>query len=250
MIIYVVVLMVLLFVGHHVTLLNEAQQNTPSSGGLNAVFRELIGRGDPGDLLIDYVSAHALIHGGDPYGITAQLLHTIGLSWPVETANPHPPTVLTLVLPTVLFSYPVVLGGMELAMIFVLIGTARVPVCGSRTQSRSGSRSGLTFPGAYGIGNVVPIVGLGIAISYRWRNSPIIAGIGISLAAVPKASGLLLVVPFVLSGRRRAVGWTALWYGLTALVPVAFDHHVWNHYFKAGVAAVNATRTGGTMRPS
>ena len=93
--------------------------------------------------------------------------------------------------------------------------------------------------GAYGISNNVPLIGLGIALAYRFRNSPRLAGLGVALAAAPKASGLLMVVPFLVAGRIRTVGWTALWYGLVALIPLSFDSRVWSHYFKAGLTAVN-----------
>jgi len=243
--VYVLTLVGLLSLGRHITLPDEALANATSSGGLNASVRELVGRGDPSDFLIDYASAHALVHGGNAYGITANLVRGVGPAWPVETANPHPPTTLTLVLPATLLDYQDALAAWDLLMIFALAGT--IYLLGARLSLAItlGLVIGLTFPGAYGISNSVPIIGLGIAIAYRWRDTPAVAGLGVALAAAPKSSGLLLVAAFLVSGRIRAIGWTAFWYGLAAVIPLAFDHHVWSRYFKAGLAAVTANSNRG-----
>jgi hypothetical protein len=156
----------------------------------------------------------------------------------VQTANPHPPTVLALMLPTVLLTYRVALAAWALAMIFVFAATFWVLGVKTVPALALGVAAGLTFPGAYGISNVVPIIGLGIAIAYRWRDNPMIAGLGIALAAAPKSSGLLLVVPFLLSGRVRATLSAAMWYGITAVVPLIMDPHIWSNYFSAGLSAV------------
>jgi hypothetical protein len=243
---FVAVLAVLLFVGGHISLPNERQQDAWANGGLNVAVRELVGRGDPTDFLIDFASAHALIDGRDPYAISATLIHGVGPDWPVNTANPHPPTVLTLVLPTVLLPYAIALAAWALAMIYVFVGTIRLLGVRLRYAIPFGIAIGLTFPGAYGILNPVPIIGLGIAMAYRWRNTPMVAALGIAFAAAPKSSGLVLIAPFLLAGRLRTVGWTALWYGLLAMIPLAIDHQVWTNYFPAAMNALklNAARAG------
>ncbi|HAM02519.1 MAG TPA: hypothetical protein DCQ30_09905 [Acidimicrobiaceae bacterium] len=237
---YVGVLVVLLFVGHHVTLPDEAQANAVSSGGLNQTARELVGRGDPSDFLADYASAHALTHGANAYAITSKLARAVGTPWPVSTANPHPPTALVADLPFTLLHYHAALAAWDLAMLFALVATVALLGAPMAMAVPVGLAVGLAFPGAYGITNNVPLIGLGVAMAYRWRNQPALAGLGVTAAAVPKASGVVLVVPFLLAARWRAVGWSALFYGISALIPFGFDDHVWNRYFHAGVAAVNA----------
>ena len=243
--VFALTLVALLFTGRHVTLPDEAQGNVTGNGGMNAAVRELVGRGDPSDFLIDYASTHALLHGGNAYGITADIVRHVGPEWPVETANPHPPTNLTLVLPFMMLGYNDALAAWDLCMIFVLIGTIYVLGVRLPIAAALGIAVGLTFPGAYGISNSVPVIGLGIAIAYRWRDNPAIAGLGLALAAAPKSSGLLLLVPFLVSGRIRVAGWGALYYGLTAVIPLAFDHHVWSGYFHAGLSAVTANSNRG-----
>jgi hypothetical protein len=237
---YVAVLAMLLYLGHHISLPDERQQHSGSNGGLNSAVRELVGRDDPTDFLVDYASARALTDGRNPYAVSATLIHGVGPDWPVRTANPHPPTVLSLMLPTTVLRYDVAMAAWALAMIYVFIGTMRLLSIRLGYAIPFGIAIGLTFPGAYGIDNPVPIIGLGIAVAYRWRNTPMIAALGIALAAAPKSSGLLLIIPFLLAGRLRTVGWTAFWYGLSALIPLAFDHHVWQAYLKTGTAAIKA----------
>jgi len=243
---YFAVLATLLYLGGHISLPYERLQDTPNNGGLNVAVRELVGRGDPTDFLVDYASARALVDGRDPYGISATLIHGVGPDWPIKTANPHPPTVLMLVLPTTVLRYNVAVAAWALAMIYVLVGTIRLLGVRLLYAIPFGIAIGLTFPGAYGILNPVPIIGLGAAVAYRSRNTPMVAALGIALAAAPKASGLILVAPFLLAGRLRTVGWTAFWYGLFALIPLAIDHHVWKAYFPAAANAIklNAARAG------
>jgi hypothetical protein len=235
---YVVVLAILLYLGRHVSLPSERQLNSQVTGGLNVATRELIGRGDPTDFLVDYASARALVAARDPYDVSARLIHDIGLNWPVGTANPHPPTAVTLVMPTTLLPYHIALAAWELAMIYAIVGTMWLLRVRLLYAIPAGIAIGLTYPGAYGISNIVPVIGLGIAIAYRWRNMPVIAGLGIALAAAPKSSGLILVIPFLLAGRLRTVGWTAFWYGLFATIPLMLDHHIWSAYLKAGTLAI------------
>ena len=85
-------------------------------------------------------------------------------------------------------------------MIFALIWTVHLVGVRLAIAAPIGLAIAATFPGAEaGIGNAVPLIGLGIAIAYRYRDSPIVAAIGLTLAAAPKYSGLLLVIPFVLT---------------------------------------------------
>jgi glycosyl transferase family 87 len=98
----------------------------------------------------------------------------------------------------------------------------------------------ITFPGAYGIGNPVPIIGLGIAVAYRYRDEPVVAGLGVALAAMPKSSGLLLAIPFLLAGRLRTVGYAVLFSAAAAVVPVALQPNIWSRYLTAGIKSVDA----------
>ncbi|MBO0729849.1 MAG: DUF2029 domain-containing protein [Acidimicrobiaceae bacterium] len=235
--VYVLVLIAGLAIGRHVTLPNAPLDT--AGGGINTVVRTLLGYGDRSDFLVDFASAHALIHGGNAYAISAQLIHGVGPAWNlIQVADPHPPTLLTLVLPTTVLSYHVALAAWQLAMIFALIWTLYLVGVRPVYAIPLGVAIAITIPGNYGIINPVPIIGLGVAMAYRWRDNPVLAGLGVALAAAPKESGLLLAVVFLLAGRIRTVAWSGVWYGLAAVIPLAFNIHVWSHYFSAGIHAI------------
>jgi hypothetical protein len=127
-------------------------------------------------------------------------------------------------------------------MIFVLIWTFSLMGVPRSVSIAAGLGVAITFPGAYGIGNAVPLIGLGIALAYRFRDTPVVAALGLTLAATPKTSGLLLALPFLLSARWLSVAWAALLTAIVAIVPVAFYPDVWHRYFAAGVDAIGVVQ--------
>jgi hypothetical protein len=206
---------------------------------------QFLGRPGGTDFLVDYASAYALVHHGDAYEITEKLSERVGAHWEVSTANPHPPTMLPFILPFLAGDYRSALGAWSLAMLFVLILSVRFLDVPWAVAGGVGVALAVSFPGAYGIGNPVPLIGLGLAIAYRWRNHPLLAGLGIALAAAPKISGILIVIPFLLARRFKAVAVAAGVYGVLAGLPVLFQSNVWSRYFQAGVraAVLNASRS-------
>ena len=228
-----------------ITVPDEAIALTPAGGGLGAAVHLLLGRPGGTDFLVDYASAYALVHHGDAYEIAEKLSERVGAPWPVSTANTHPPTMLPFILPFLAGDYGSALGAWSLAMLFVLILSVRFLEMPWAVAIGVGVALAVSFPGAYGIGNPVPLIGLGIAIAYRWRNHPLLAGLGIAIAAAPKISGILIVIPFLLSRRFKAVAVAAGVYGVMAGLPVLFQSNVWTRYSHAGVraAVLNATRS-------
>lgn len=203
----------------------------------------MLGRPDRRDYYVDYASAHALTHGLDAYANSNVLFHGLGPAWNVAGPNPHPPTLLTLVLPFTALHYGGALAAWALLMIFGLIATLRLVGVPVSYSIGIGVAVGLTFPGAYGIGNPVPVIGLGVAVAYRYRTSPVLAGLGIALAAIPKGTGLVLVLPFLVAGRVRTVLYAAGFYLLAALVPVLGQSNVWQRYLEYGTKSITANAT-------
>jgi hypothetical protein len=241
---YVLGVVILLAVGAHVTAPEESTALTPAGGGLGAASHALFGRPGGTDFLPDYVSALALRRNWDAYDITDTLSKRIHAEWPVENANPHPPTLLPLVLPFTLLSYQHGLAAWALAMICVYIATVRLMKVPWTWAIGVGLALAAAFPGAYGITNPVPLIGLGIAIAYRYRYDPLVAGIGLALATAPKVSGVLVFVPFLVARRFKTVAIGVGILAALAAIPMLFQSNVWSRYFSAGVhgADVNAAR--------
>jgi hypothetical protein len=242
---YALVLLTLRAVAGHVTFPEEELGMAPGAGGVGVVAHQLLGRGGGTDFLIEYGSAYALTHGANAYDNGANLFKLFGENWPVYNANPHPPTIMTLVLPFTSIHYRWALAAWVLAMILALVATIRLVGTGWGIAALAGLGLAVTMPGAYAIGNVVPLIGLGAALAYRFRDEPLLAGLGIAIAAAPKISGLVLLIPFVLAGRIRAVVWGLAILALLAAVPAMLSGAVWSQYLDAGVRgiAVNAARS-------
>jgi hypothetical protein len=209
-----------------------------NAGGIGVAMHELLGRDGGTDLLVDYASAHAMTHGKDAYDIAERLFPDVGMSWGYATANPHPPTALTVVLPLTFLKFNRAAEVWAFCMLLAYIAT--IVLVGVRWPLAVGAGIGiaLSMPGAYGSSNVVPLIGLGVALAYRYRDRPVLAGMGLAMAAAPKWSGLVLLLPFVLSGRIKAAGWGVGFYAVLAAIPLAFQPSIWSHYLKAGVDAI------------
>jgi hypothetical protein len=237
---YAAILTALLAMAPHVTAPDEKTGMSVDGGGIGVATHQLLGRPGGTDFLIDYASAHALVHHDDAYDISERLVAKVGSPWPVSTANPHPPTLLVFILPFLFAHYETALTAWALAMIFVLALTVRLLGISWPLSGSAGIAIAVTFPGSYGISNPVPLIGLGIALAYRFRHEPVIAGLGICIAAAPKVSGLLLFAPFLLGRRIKAVLIGAAAFLILAVAPIAFQHDVWSRYLDKGVYAANA----------
>lgn len=231
-------------IGDRVTFPDEEVGTAPAGGAINTVVLQLSGKANTTDFLIDYSSTRALVGGRDAYAPSADLNAAVGVPWEVANANPHPPSTLTLVLPLAALSYRWAVSVWAMTMTVLIILTLRL--CGLELgwAILGGTGIVLTFPGADGIANPVPIIGFGVALAYRYRHSPWLAGAGIAIAAAPKFSGALLLLPFIVAGRVRAVLVGAVaWLGMCA-VPLLYDRSVWSNYRRAGLdsARANAAR--------
>ena len=191
------------------------------------------------DVQLDFASAAALVHREDPYQVSAVLFDRYGIpSWGVAVANPHPPTTVAMMIPFALISYKDALRAWSVLMVFAIIWTIQLMGVRLAYAAPLGVAICAILPGAFGIGNVVPVIGLGIALAYRFRDHPLLAAAGLTLAAAPKASGLILLLPFVLTLRWKPVLWTAGFMGVLALVPVRLLPGTWTSYLDGGIEAI------------
>ena len=242
---YALLVVGLAAVGDRVTLPTEAAGMAFEAGSLNAALHMALGKPVTTDFLADYASAKALRNGDDPYQILDDLvIEAGGPQWEIETTNTHPPTLLALVLPTTVLDYEHALIAWVIAMVTALATT--IYLAGTRWWLAVPLAIAISccWPAAYGIGNPVPIIGLGAVIAYRYRDRPWIAGVGLTLAAAPKLSGLLLAGAFLITARWRPVAWAAAFTAILALVPALFYRGVWARYLDAGVDAIRVIAGG------
>src|SRR5664279_877258 len=136
-------------------------------------------------------------------------------------------------------SYQNALTAWSILMTFAIIWTIRLMGPRLAYAIPVGLGIAATFPGAYGIGNVVPLIGLGIALAHRYRDNPLLAAAGIVLASAPKTSGLLLVIPFLLTQRWKSVGWSVGFLAVLGALPLAFFPGTWGRYLDAGIESIS-----------
>jgi hypothetical protein len=182
-----VVLLVLYRVSSLVTYPDEYFGMDATAYGVGVATHELLGRPGGTDLAVDYAQAHAMSHGGDAYAVADGLLKAVGISnFPFATANTHPPTWEAIVLPLTLVKFNHAEQIFAFAMVLVYIAT--IALIGVRwpLAIAGGIAVAVSMPGAYGLNNPVPIIGLGVALAWRFRDQPLLAGLGIVLAAAPK----------------------------------------------------------------
>ncbi|MDQ6742254.1 MAG: DUF2029 domain-containing protein [Candidatus Dormibacteraeota bacterium] len=237
-----------------ITLPEEGSYTSGTATGLQLAVHVLLARtpSQGNDLGVDYASAYSLTHRGNAYAHTSELvrdLHT-SLAMPIPFANPHPPTALPFVLPITLFTFARAAQLWAFAMVLTYIATIALFAVRWPLAVALGIGLAITLPGADGLTNVTPIIGFGVALAYRYRDEPWLAGLGMAVAAAPKWSGLVLLLPFLLSGRLKAVLWAAGMYGLLAAIPMALQHDVWTRYLADGlhgVAVSQARPDNGAM---
>ena len=244
-VLFAVAVVSLAWVGNRVTLPHEEWGMAMEAGSLNATMQQVLGKPVTADLLFDYASARALRARHDPYDRLADLIDEIGgPAWHVDTANPHPPTMVALVLPATLLDYEHALVAWSLGMVLVLALTIRLVGVSWVYAIPVAIALACCWPAAYGIGNPVPLIGLGAALAFRYRERPWVAGLGLAFAAVPKLSGLLLAGAFLAALRWRPVVCAGAFVAVLGLVPVLLYPRTWSRYLDAGVDAirVNADR--------
>lgn len=244
--IYLSVAVFMALVVRGVELPDEKAGMDATFGSFNAFLQETSGKRVLTDFQVDFGSAVALVHGQDPYEPSGAIFDRYGMpAWGIALANPHPPTTIAVVLPFTVLSYQNALTAWTVLMVFAVIATIALMGVRPAYAAPIGVAICVIWPGAYAIGNVVPLIGLGIALAYRFRDHPLLAAVGLTVAAAPKASGLILLVPFLLTLRWKPVLWTAGFMAVLAVVPLLFYPATWSRYLDVGVEsiALNAART-------
>lgn len=159
----------------------------------------------------DWIGARALLHGGDAYPLLGPVLRDLGLDWDVPIHSTHPPTALLFALPLADFSWPHAAALWAIAMLGALVATGwalRLP----RRALALVPVVVLWPPITWSLFQMTPIWLLGLALAWRWRHSPYLAGAVLGVASLPKffaAAGLLL---FLQQRQWRALlGFVAVW---------------------------------------
>ncbi|MDA8101812.1 MAG: glycosyltransferase 87 family protein [Nitrospiraceae bacterium] len=156
-------------------------------------------RDNQADFLVFYKAASALAHGHDPYPRlgSAQVYDGSSYVYPIWVAATLTP--LTLLTPFAAAKVWVAISLAAYALSFKLLGKP------------SGSAlllAGLTTPVIISLqmGTLTPFLVLGIAVAWRWRDTPVVAAAAVALAGTSKLYLLAILVFFAATRRLKALG--------------------------------------------
>ena len=172
------------------------------------------------DIAQDYIGANALIHHNEElYPVLVTAFEKMGITWQADHRSTHPPTAFLMVVPFTLFDYPTAQTLWMLCMFACILFTARVFSLNWKMSLLAGVLSLAWPPAIWSLGQFTPIWLLGLALAYRFREKPLLSGLFIGLASLPKYfAAAALIHP--LWRRRWAVliSFAVVWLSAVALL--------------------------------
>jgi hypothetical protein len=213
----------------------------------------LRGDGLRSDFAADFVGARALRTDRSAYPVLGPEFAALGLNWPIQARNTHPPTAFLLSLPVSGMSWPAASATWAWLVLGMFAVTtwalgARWPVALAIAPLWL-----LWPPAAWSVGQMTAVWLAGVALAYRFRDRPWIAGIALGVAAWPKLLPALLLAPFVLRREWRAVAGFAATAAVGLLALAALNPSVFQDYLTLGRAesqAVIEIPGNGALLPS
>ncbi len=172
------------------------------------------------DIAQDYIGAKALInHNQELYPVLVTAFENMGITWQADHRSTHPPTAFLMVVPFTFFDYPTAQTLWMLCMFACILFTARVFNLNWKMSVLAGLLSLAWPPAIWSLGQFTPIWMLGLALAYRFREKPMLSGLFIGLASLPKYfAAATLIHP--LWRRRWAVliSFAGVWLAAVALL--------------------------------
>jgi hypothetical protein len=139
------------------------------------------------DIAQDYIGAKALLdRNKELYPELASAYERIGISWGADHQSTHPPTAYLFVLLLTPFNYPLAQVTWMVIMFACIVITFRVFNLTWRMSLLAGILSLAWPPTIWSLGQLTPIWLLGLSLAYYYRKQPILSGIFIAIASLPK----------------------------------------------------------------
>lgn len=204
----------------------------PNFSRVSFAYASLTGSPWPSDIAQDFVGFRRLVDGRELYPVLTTAVSELEIypDWqPIRST--HPPTAFLLTAPIAFLPWN--LSATIWAWFTVLLFAVAFWAVGARWfwAALMAFILLLWFPAAYSLGQLTAIWMTGIALAYRFRHRPLLAGVLIGIAALPKFMPVLVLVPFLLNRQFRAVvGFALVWLvsmgGILALCPSAITQYL------------------------
>lgn len=214
------------------------------------------------DIAQDYIGAQALVHPNEElYPILTNAFEKMGITWQADHRSTHPPTAFLFVLPITVFNYPIALVLWMMGMFFCIVFTARAFNLTWKMSFLAAFLSLAWPPTIWSLGQVTPIWMLGLALAYRYRHKPLLSGLFIGLASLPKYfAGIVLIHPVWRRRWSALIGFATVWLSAIALLLLlrsdALSSYVASNVSNSmdqilrpdnGALVINAWRMGGWL---
>ncbi len=172
------------------------------------------------DIAQDYIGARALVHHNEKlYPVLVTAFEKMGITWQADHRSTHPPSAFLLVVPFTLFGYPLAQTFWMLSMFACIVITARAFSLNWKKSLLAAVLSLAWPPAIWSLGQFTPIWMLGLALAYRFRHKPILSGLFIGLASLPKYFAAAAMIQPLWRRRWKAlVSFAAVWLGAVALI--------------------------------
>ncbi len=175
------------------------------------------------DIHQDIYGLKAMFLKQDPYRDLGPALKTFGLDYTARHPSPHPPTAFLLTFPVVFL--PIKISAMVWAWLMLFIFAIGLLIYGYKTGDVILICAlSLLWPTTVTSLVQLTIIWLTcILAAYKFRNTrPLISGIFIGLASLSKFSPAVLLIPFLLRRKWRAVAGFLIVWVIAALLILAF----------------------------
>jgi len=170
--------------------------------GFGGLVARLAGRGGWTDIGWEVVSARALV---DPnfsaYAPLSVLDPLIGMGWPADQANSHPPFGIPPFILLALLDYEWWLPFWITGSVIALALSMRALNVEAWVAYPVAFAFSITFSGLFALQSTYPLSAVLLALAWRWRHRPLLGGLTLAGYGVGRGYGLILLIyPFL---RRR-----------------------------------------------
>lgn len=139
------------------------------------------------DFAQDYLGARALLNRADElYPVLAPAFEQLGLDWGAFHRSTHLPTAFLLAVPFALLHYRSSLILWMIAMFACIVLAARALGLAWKKSILAGALSLAWPPTFWSLFQYTPIWLLCLVLAYRFRRHPLVSGVYIGLASLPK----------------------------------------------------------------
>jgi hypothetical protein len=153
-------------------------------------------------------------------------------------ANSHPPTALPLGIPLAFVPYSWWLPCWMIAMLCAMAVTLRIMGVPIWVAYPAALVLGLTSEGQNALTGTYPVMGVALALAWRYQNRPLISGLSYAVISASRGVGLVLLLYPAIRRSWRTVAIALVAVILLALLAIAIEPTVVSSFLAAGLESI------------